>query len=169
MRLLLPGQRRRVHIPLPAATVAEAITFAQRRPGDGGRFRLSVRADGVVRARMARWNTRLVPPYFRGRVYEGRTGVVLEGVIRESRTRGFVSALYSIVAVFMAVTAVFCALVRPVMLPGLVICGVSALAFSALGVVLRAGRATGFVTGTAELLARLRERFGVMPDPVVRS
>lgn len=97
---------------------------------------------------------------FRGTVTHFlRPRVVLHGVIRESRSARFMSAMYATVALIMAAVAVICALSHPVVIPGLVICAIAALALGLLSVGLRGSRTSTFRTGSSRLSGHLRKRF----------
>ena len=111
-------------------------------------------------------HSRHVPPHFHGRIRQNANRAVLTGQVRESRTEGFLSALFTGLALVLAAVAVACAVSRPLVVPGLVVCGLGAVAFGALSFALRAMRATVFPIEVGELDAALRRYFGAPPSPV---
>lgn len=166
-RFFVSGQRRPVSIPLNVPTVAAAVCGARSRPAPAhqrDRLRARLHEDGRVRCHKVRVG-RSTPPYFRGQLRQTGGGVVLEGVIRESRSSGFVTVLYSVIALLLLVVAVVCAVSRPVVVPGLVICGLGALALGLLSFGLRWARLLRFKYEAEELDAKIREYFGAQPLP----
>jgi hypothetical protein len=171
MRIFLPGQRRELAVLLAAPTVAAAAGMAQQSAsGLVSKYewlRLRVHEDGLVRCRAVR-HTRSTPPHFRGHLRATGGGVVLQGVIRESRASGFVTALYSFLTLLMAAVAVLCALSHPLVVPGLVICSVATIAFGILGVVMRGQRVSVFRIEADSLEAKIWKLFGVTASTVAR-
>jgi hypothetical protein len=121
-------------------------------------LRIRLRDNGSAWCRLTQVGRR-VPPYFRGQLREEDGGVVLEGVIRESRMTGLVTSEFSIVTVIMAAAAIACVAVSPIIVPGLVICGLAAVAFGLLSVPLRKQRVARFAIEANELDGKVRERF----------
>jgi hypothetical protein len=169
MRLFLPGQRRTLTIELPGVSVGSARELARSSSGRSvdrvDRPRIRLGPDGRVRCHLPS-TYRHANPRFDGVLRDGDAGAVLSGQVREARSEGFLTALYSVLTIPMAVGAVWSAIAGIV--PTLVICAVGAIAFGILSVTLRAARVTVFRRDLADLDAALRRSFGAPlahPEP----
>lgn len=172
MRLFLHGQRRKVTLPLEAPGITVALDRAGRPPvrtaNEWDRLQLRSHANGRVRCRVRRRGGKSTsPPYFHGHLRETGSGVVLQGVIRESRSAGFMTAVFTALTIIMAAVAVACAMSHPLVWPGLVICSVATLAFGPLSLMLRSARVDSFRVEANELERKIRQRFGVAPAPLI--
>jgi hypothetical protein len=159
VRLFLAGQRQELTLLLSTPTESDAVALARERHRERSDLpALHVSDDGRVSCRY-HGGRRYTPPYFHGRLGADGGEVTLTGVIRESRNQGFTTVIYSVLAVFMAAVAVFCAVVQPIVVPGLVICGIAALAFGALSLAVRRMRVTQFRADAPKLEAALSNLF----------
>lgn len=167
MQFFLPGQRRAVSVELTVPSVEAALSSA-RSAADASvkrdRLRMRLHDDGTVRCHKVR-SGKNTPPHFRGHLRNTGKGIVLEGVIRESRSSGFMTATYAVLALLLLVMAVVCAVSRPVVVPGLVVCGFGAPALGALSFALRRSRAMLFRFEAPELESKIRQYFGAAPLP----
>lgn len=164
MRFFLRGQRRVVSVALNVPSVDVALSMARNAPTKHDRIRLRLQDDGAVRCHKIRTGKN-TPPHFRGHLGETGNGVVLEGVIRESRSWGFMTASYSVIALLLLVVAVAAAVSRPVVVPGLVVCGLGAVGLGRLSFALRRARAQLFRIEAPELETKVRQYFGAVPLP----
>jgi hypothetical protein len=166
VRLILRGQRREVTIQLIMPTIAAALdTARQQRSGTvkkRDRLRVRIHENGRVWCRTIPVG-KSTPPYFRGHLGESGDGAVLRGVIRESRSSGFVTAIFTILTLFMAAVAVICALSHPVVVPGLVICSIAAFVFGPMSFALRGQRVSRFKYEADDLDGKIRWLFGAAP------
>lgn len=172
IRIFLRRQRREITVPLRAPAIVGALAVAGRQPSRSGwsaKFRIRLHEDGRVRCRIRTYSRYNTPPYFRGRLHESAGGVVLRGVIRESRKESLVTVMFTTLTVFMAAIAVVCAASHPIVVPGLVICSVAAVAFGVLSVMLRAARESSFPREADELEARICQQFDAAPSEVAHD
>ncbi|HJP73380.1 MAG TPA: hypothetical protein VJ914_03880 [Pseudonocardiaceae bacterium] len=161
MRLYLAGQQQQVTLCLSTPTESEAIALGKDRQAAAKheRYVLRVGDDGRVSCHQQA-RRRYTPPTFHGAVTSEAGEVRLTGTIREARSQGVATATYSVLAVVMAALAVLCAVVQPIVLPGLVICGLAALAFAPLSVALRGMRVSRFRADAPRLESTLANLFG---------
>ena len=156
--LFVRRQKRALALRLAASTAAEATRYAHTAQ-HGDRLRVRVHAHGRVWCRPRR-RGRDSPPYFIGELRDSGHGTELTGTIRESRESGFLTSMYTVLALLMAAVAVFCAASAPIVSPGLVICGGAAIAFGVLAVALRRQRPTVFPLEADALTRSIARRFG---------
>lgn len=162
MRWFVRCRRREVEMPVGVGAVGAVIAAVRHvsRRDLRVRYRLRVRvhANGRMRCRVVEPG-RTPLPYFTGRLEPAGQGVVLRGVIREARQYRFYSCVVTLLALGTAALAVWCALQRPVVWPGLIVCGIAALIAGPLSFGLRGMRVTIFPSSADELTTQMHKLF----------
>lgn len=110
MGAFLRRQRREVELALPAPSVAAAVMAVRMVPrryawNTAKTCRPRVRDDGRVTCRKLPQG-REVPAYFRGRLYDTGTGVVLRGRVWESWGEIFTTGMFTVAALGLLAVAV---------------------------------------------------------------